>query len=76
MKKQLDIFSVFCYYYGEAKLKEATMSKERDLLERAVFALDTLLSTQPDDTYYTAEFEHADAVSEEIWEYLKLKDEE
>lgn len=74
MKKDLDIFEVFCYYTGQAKQKEATMKTERQLLRDAVYALDSLIATQPDPTYYTAEFDHADAVSEEIWELLKLKD--
>lgn len=50
------------------------MTNERRLLERAVYALDTLISTQPNDAYHTAEFEHADSISEEIWEFLNHKE--
>lgn len=75
MKKDLDIFDAWCYHYGESKLKETKMKTERELLREAVYALDSLIATQPDSTYYTVEFDHADAVSEEIWEFLKLKEE-
>lgn len=50
------------------------MIDDTKLLERVVYALDTLIATQPSPDWHPAAYDHADAVSEEVWEYLRQRE--